>query len=304
MILHTENHVIPAKAGIYSKWIPALFLFIVILFTNLCLAMPPPKPFPPFHIMGNLYYVGTDDLASYLIVTSKGNILINSDLQSTVPMIKANIEKLGFKFSDIKILLISHAHYDHAGGSKLIKEETHATYMVMDADVPVIESGGKSDFAYANKLKVHFPPTTVDKILHDGDQVKLGGTILTAHLTPGHTPGCTTWTMIVTDHGRAYHVVILGSENVNGEYKLVNNTQYPTIAKDYEQSFKTLKSLPCDIFLGAHGGFFNLKEKYPLLTNQFNPFIDPLGYKKYIAKKERAFYKKLNKQRVIPAKAH
>ena len=273
------------------------FLLFAMLLPSLCFAMAPPKSFPPFKIIGNLYYVGQDDLASYLIVTPKGNILINSNIESTVPMIKASVEKLGFKFSDIKILLISHAHYDHAGGSRLIKQETHAKYMVMDADVPVIESGGKLDFAYANNPKKHFPPTKVDKILHDNDEVTLGGISLTAHLTAGHTPGCTTWTMTVMDHGKSYHVVIIGSENVNGEYKLINNPSYPTIAKDYERSFKTLKSLPCDIFLGAHGVFFNLKEKYPLLNKQNNPFIDPLGYKKYIAKKQHAFYRRLNRQR-------
>lgn len=274
-----------------------LFFTLILSLPNLGFSMSAPKPFPPFRIMGNLYYVGTDDLASYLIVTPKGNILINSDLESTVPMIKANVAKLGFNFSDIKILLISHAHYDHAGGSLLIKQETHAKYMVMDADVPTIESGGKTDFAYANKTKVHFAPTTVDKVLHDGDQVKLGGTILTAHLTAGHTPGCTAWTMTLTDHGKLYHVVIVGSETVNGEYKLVNNSRYPNIAQDYEHTFKTLKSLPCEVFLGAHGRFFNLKQKYPLLTNQVNPFIDPAGYKKYVARKERAFYKKLNREK-------
>jgi|SRR5579872_1062411 len=275
-----------------------ILLIIAILFSlnNFCFAYPVSKSFPPFHIIGNLYYVGTDDLASYLIVTPKGNILINSDLPADPPMIKANIEKLGFNYSDTKILLISHAHFDHAGGSQLIKQQTHAKYEVMDADVPVIESGGTSDFRYANDVNAHFPPCKVDKILHDGDQVKLGGSVLTAHLTGGHTPGCTTWTMTVIDHGKSYHVVIVGSLNVNPGYKLINNVAYPTIAKDYEQAFRVSKSLPCDIFLGAHGRFFHLKEKYALLKEGGNPFVDPEGYKKYIALKEKIFYKKLKKQ--------
>ncbi len=277
-----------------------ILLVLLMIFYNLCFAYPMLHPFPPFRIMGNLYYVGTDDLASYLIVTSKGNILINSDLEANVPMIKASVEKLGFKFSDTKILLISHAHFDHAAGSQLIKQQTHAKYMVMDADVALVESGGKSDFHYANDTSTYFQPSKVDKVLHDGDRVELGGTILTAHLTSGHTPGCTTWTMQVSDHGKLYHVVFLGSLNVNPGYKLVNNKTYPGIAMDYEHAIKVAKSLPCDIFLGAHAGYFDLKKKYTLLnTSSVNPFIDPAGYKKHVEQKEHEFYKELENQNAI-----
>jgi metallo-beta-lactamase class B len=272
---------------------------IMILTTNLCFAepYPMPNPFPPFQIAGNLYYIGTDDLASYLIVTPKGNILINSDLEANVPMIKDSIEKLGFKYSDTKVLLISHAHLDHAAGSQLIKQETGAKYIVMDSDVSLIQSGGKTDFHYANDHDMYFPPSTVDKVIHDGDKVKLGGTELTAHLTPGHTKGCTTWTMQVIDHGKPYQVVIVGSLNVNPGYKLVHNTRYPHIAEDYKHAIKVLKSLPCDIFLGAHAMYFDLQKKYSLLNSSANnPFIDPVGYKKHIAQKEQEFDKELRKQ--------
>lgn len=239
----------------------------------------------------------TDDLASYLIVTPKGNILINSSLEETVPMLKASIEKLGFKYSDTKILLISHAHIDHAAGSHLIQQQTKAKYMVMDADVPLIQSGGKTDFIYANDVTLHFPPTTVDKVLHDGEQVKLGGSVITAHLTPGHTKGCTTWTMQLMDHGKQYHVVILGSLGINPGYKLVHNKTYPNIARDYEHAIAVLKSLPCDIFLAAHAEIFDLKKKYALLNaSAANPFIDPVGYQKSVARGEKAFYKELKKQ--------
>ncbi len=278
------------------KKIVALFAMIM-LWHHVCFAYPIPNSFPPFHIAGNLYYVGTDDLASYLIVTSKGNILINSDLEANVKMIKASIEKLGFKFSDTKILLISHAHIDHAAGSELIKQQTKAEYMVMDADVPLVQSGGKSDFYYANDSAMYFRPSTVDKVLHDGDQVKLDETVLTAHLTPGHTKGCTSWTMQVTDHGKPYQVVIVGSLNVNPGYQLVHNKNYPAIAQDYEHAINVLKSLPCDIFLGAHAVYFDLKKKYALLNSSVtNPFIDPIGYKKHIAQKEWEFYQELKKQ--------
>lgn len=271
---------------------------LMMLFSHLIFAYPMPNPFPPFHIAGNLYYVGTDDLASYLIVTPEGNILINSDLEANVPMIKASIEQLGFKFSDTKVLLISHAHFDHAAGSKLIKQQTKAKYMVMDKDVPIVQSGGRADFYYADDASMYFPPTTVDKILHDGEQVRLGGTILTAHLTPGHTKGCTTWTMQLHDHGKQYDVVFVGSLNVNPGYNLIHNKTYPHIAQDYEHAINVLKSLHCDIFLGAHAGYFNLKTKYALLNkNDVNPFIDPLGYKNHIDTKEKEYFMELSKQK-------
>jgi metallo-beta-lactamase class B len=160
------------------------------------------EPFPPFRIAGNLYYVGSRGLASYLIATPEGNILINSDLEANVPMISASIEKLGFHFADTKILLISHAHWDHDAGSATIMRMTGAKYTVMDADVSVVESGGKTDFQYGKTASSLYPPAKVDRVLHDGDEVKLGGTVLVAHLTPGHTKGCTTWTMKVADGGK------------------------------------------------------------------------------------------------------
>ena len=256
------------------------------------------EPFPPFRIAGNLYYVGSRGLASYLIATPEGNILINSSFDANVPMIKTSIEKLGFKFSDTKILLISHAHGDHDAGSAMIKESTGATYMVMDGDVPSVESGGKIDPVHGVRASASYTPTKVDRVLHDRDTVKLGGTVLVAHLTPGHTKGCTTWTMRVKEGSKTYNVVIIGSPNVNQGYKLVNNPAYPRIAQDYERMWRVLKSLPCDIFLGAHGDYFGLEEKYPRMKEGSpNPFIDPDGYKKYVAEKEKAFYAELAKQK-------
>jgi metallo-beta-lactamase class B len=183
--------------------IPLVFrvLILVLAAAGSVLAQANPdwtEPFPPFHIAGNLYYVGSKGLANYLVTTPKGNILINSDLEANVPMIEASIEKLGFKFKDTRILLISHAHWDHDAGSAVIKEMTGAKYMVMDADVPVVQSGGKTDFEYGNNPSTLYRPAKVERILHDGDEVKLGDTVLVAHLTPGHTKGCTTWTMKVT----------------------------------------------------------------------------------------------------------
>jgi metallo-beta-lactamase class B len=256
------------------------------------------EPFPPFRIAGNLYYVGSKGLANYLITTSQGHVLINSDLEANVPLIRASVEKLGFKFTDIKILLISHAHWDHSAGSATIKALTGAKHMVMDADVSVVESGGKTDFQYGNVPTSLYPPTKVDRVLHDGDEVKLGDAVLVAHLTPGHTKGCTTWTMNVQEARRTYNVVIIGSPNVNPGYRLVNNASYPQIAADYERMFRVLKSLPCDIFLGGHGAEFDLEAKYSRLKEgALTSFVDPEGYKKYVADRERAFRTELARQR-------
>jgi metallo-beta-lactamase class B len=256
------------------------------------------EPFPPFRIAGNLYYVGSKGLANYLITTPQGHILINSDLEASVPLIRASVEKLGLKFTDIRVLLISHAHWDHDAGSAAVKKLTGAKYMVMDADVPVVESGGKADFQYGSQPASLYPPTKVDRVLHDGDEVKLGGVTLVAHLTPGHTKGCTTWTTKVDEAGKAYDVVIVGSPNVNEGYKLVGNSSYPGIASDYERTFQVLKSLPVDIFLGAHGDYFDLKTKYARWKEgAVTPFIDPAGYRAYVTDREEAFRTELAKQK-------
>ena len=255
------------------------------------------EPFPPFRIAGNLYYVGSKGLATYLITSPQGHILINSDLEANVPLIEASITKLGFKISDVKVLLISHAHWDHDAGSAKIKALTGATYMVMDGDVPVVESGGKADFHYGGNTEMAYPPVHVDRVLHDGDTVKLGDVVLVAHLTPGHTKGCTTWTLVVRDGGKALNAVIIGSPNVNAGYKLVDNAKYPAIASDYERGFRVLKALPCDLFLGAHGAYFGLGAKYARMNEgATDAFVDPAGCARFIAEKEAAFRSELAKQ--------
>src|ERR1700733_11474991 len=236
---------------------------------------------PGFKIAGNLYYVGTADLAVYLINTPKGNILINSDYVQDLPLIKKSIEQLGFKYSDTKIILISHAHGDHDEGTGLIKKETGAKLMVMDADVPAEESTAPGR-----------PGAHVDRALHDGATVELGGSKLVAHLTPGHTKGCTTWTIQERDNGRTLNAVIIGSPNVNPGYILVGNKDYPGIADDYVKTFAVLKGLPCDIFLGAHGAYFGMKAKYQKMqAGDANALIDPDGYKAYVAERDDTFRK-------------
>jgi len=256
------------------------------------------EPFPAHRIAGNLYYAGSRGLASYLITTPEGHILINSSLESSVPLIEASIAKLGFHLSDVKILLVSHAHWDHNAGSAAIKERTGAKYMVMEPDVPVTEDGGKSDFFYGDSPESRYRPAKVDRVLHDGEEVKLGGSVLTAHLTAGHTKGCTTWTMKVSEGGKTYDVVIVGSPNVNAGFRLVNNAKYPRIAEDYARTFEVLRSLHCDIFLGAHGDYYGLENKFRRYAAEGpRVFLDPDGYRAYVAEREKAFRQEWERQK-------
>jgi metallo-beta-lactamase class B len=245
------------------------------------------KPFPPHKVIGNVYYVGSESLATFLVTTPQGHILINSDFEATVPVIRSGVEKLGFKFTDVKILVGSHAHGDHMEGDALVKELTAAQVVAMEQDVPALRL-----------MKPGNKPHPIDRVIKDGEEVKLGGTTLVAHLTPGHTKGCTTWTLKTQEAGKTYDVVIVCSVGVNPGYVLVGNKDYPQIAEDYVRSFKILRSLPCDVFLGAHGNFYNLAEKYPKLAEgKSNPFIDPAGYRAYIDTMEKNFNARLAEQK-------
>ena len=274
----------------------SLLLILSFLFCFNTLAEQPSawmEPFPPHKIAGNLYYVGSKDLASYLIATPEGHILINSSFEESVPLIRASIEKLGFKLADVKILLISHAHSDHCAGSAAIIEQTKAQHFVMEQDADAVESGG----AKKSRLKADYTQFTrakVDRRLKDGDEVKLGGSTLIANLTPGHTRGCTTWTMKVD----GLNAVIIGSPNVNPGYILVGNNDYPAIATDYERTFRFLKAQPVDLFLGAHGGYYDMNAKHTrfLVTGGNNPFIDPEVYHRYVTGREKVFLAELVQQ--------
>jgi metallo-beta-lactamase class B len=244
------------------------------------------REFPGFRVASNLYYVGTADLAVYLIATPKGHILINSDYKQDLPLIKKSIEQLGFAYKDIEVILISHAHGDHDEGVGAIARETGAKLMVMEGDVAEVQSAAPGR-----------PGARVDRVLHDGDTVELGGSKLVARLTAGHTRGCTTWTMKLEEGGRVLNAVIIGSPNVNPGYVLVGNKEYPNIADDYKKTFARLESLPHDIFLGAHGAYFSMLSKHPKLKpGSANPFIDPEGYDAYVADRKAAFQKELERQ--------
>ena len=260
-------------------------------------------PITPFRIADNLYYVGSRDLATYLIVTPAGDILINSGLTTSPKLIVKSIAQLGFRITDVKILLISHAHFDHDAGSAELLRLSHAKYMVMEGDVANVRSGGATDFAYPGD---RYPAAKVDRILHDGDQVSLGGVVLTAHKTAGHTQGCTTWTFKAVSGGKPRDVVIVGSWNVNGSFRLVDRpghpASYPGIADDYERGFAVLQGLPCDIFLGAHGGYFNMLDKLRRAQAGAGDavWIDPDGYRQALAEKKQSFEAELKKQQDQP----
>ena len=259
------------------------------------------EPVKPFKIVGNVYYVGAKEVASFLIVTPQGHILLDTGFLETVPQIKQNVAQLGFRFEDIKILINSHAHADHAGGFASVKKElTSARLMVSEGDAPLLARGGKNDPNFGDRFL--FQPVKADRILHDGDTVQLGGVTMTARLTPGHTPGCTTWTMKVREGSKTYDVVFYGSTTIPG-FKLVGNTNYPNIVDDFERSFRILKTLPCDIFLAPHGSFFLLEEKIKRLAKDpsSNPFIDNNGYTRIIERTEREFRAELKRQQSAPS---
>jgi metallo-beta-lactamase class B len=261
-------------------------------------------PLPPFRIAGNLYYVGSRDLASYLVTTPQGHILINSNLVTSPPQIRASVEKLGFHFREIRILLLSQAHYDHAAGAAAVLKDTGAKYMVMEGDARDVESGGKTNFQFGHRKDMQFPAAKVDRVLRDGDTVRLGETVLTAHKTAGHTVGCTSWSMVCQENSTRHNAVIVGGPTVLDSYNLVDDKLYPNMANDFATGFRTLKSLPCDLFLGAHGEYFGLLQKYRRWqSGDKNAFLDPAGYQAYIAERQQAFETELERQRNVRRKA-
>jgi len=241
------------------------------------------KPFPPHKIVGNVYFVGTEILASFLITTPQGHILINSGFEETVPALRNAVEKLGFQFSDIKVVLGSHAHDDHMQGDSLVKQLTGAQVLAMEQDVAALR-----------RMRPGNKEHPIDRVLRDRDQVQLGGTILTAMLTPGHTSGNTTWLLKAEEGGKSYNVVILGGQGATGT---LYNASGPTIAtEEFKRSFPLLRSIPCDVPLGSHAAMFNMLEKYPKVGKGPNPYIDPAGYFEELDARERVFNQRLIEQ--------
>jgi metallo-beta-lactamase class B len=249
----------------------------------------------PFRIIANIYYVGFSNVGAILITSPQGHILIDSGFEETVPWLRANIEQLGFKSTDIKCLLSSHAHTDHVGGHARMKELTGASLLISDGDGPVLADGGRSD--YRSDGRQLWRPVRADGKVVSGTEVQVGTVTLKAHLTPGHTKGNTTWTTVVEEGGRRYDVCFAASMRLN-RVPLVGNTKYPEVADAYVQSFETLKKLSCDVFIASHSHYYDLENKRKRLKDGAtpNPFIDPAGFRAYIADFEKAFREQLAKE--------
>ena len=256
------------------------------------------KPFPPFKILGNIYWVGTWDLSTYLIATPQGNILINSGLLQTVPQIKAGVEKLGFKLSDTKILMATHGHWDHVAGLAELKKMTGAKMIMSEPDAELLVSGGKTDFRFGDTLESRFEPVKVDQKLKDGDKVTLGGTELTAHLHAGHTKGATSFTLDVREGAKTYRVGIVNMGSINPGVKVAAMPKFPGIAQAYARTFHDQKEMKIDVWLSSHAGQFKLHEKYKP-GDAYNPerFVDPQGFQGAVDRLEKLYRDQLAQER-------
>ena len=253
------------------------------------------KPAPPHRVIGNVYYVGTSELAVFVVTTPRGHILMDAAFDQSVPMIKSGMKALGLRYQDIKVLLSSQAHFDHVAGLARVKRETGARLEAMAADAPLLESGGRGDFRFGDELT--FPPVKVDRRLNDGDRVELGGVTITAHLTPGHTMGATTFTTTVEEAGKQYDVVFATSLSVNPGTKLRDNPKYPAILSDWEKTFRFMKSLQPDVWVSGHAGFFDMAGKAARAGQHPNPYIDPVGYRRYVDSAEDRIRKLLSAEK-------
>jgi metallo-beta-lactamase class B len=250
--------------------------------------------YPPVRIVGSLYYVGTRDLASYLIATDVGHILINSGYASSVPMIRDNVENLGFDFEDIEIISTAHAHNDHVGGLGEIKRLTGAETHMHEGDLPILVSGGDDDYRYPGGRGALFEPIEVDHVLQDGDTIELGGSVLTVHLHAGHTKGAISFSFTVEEAGTSYDVLIANMGTVNDSVNLTYMPGYPEIVDDYERTFAAQKAMSPDIWVASHAGQFDMHDKYqPGMEYSPNNFLDPDGWHRKVAEYEAAFRERI-----------
>jgi metallo-beta-lactamase class B len=266
-----------------------LFLFVVCILHGVLVAQTAQslisnpewvRAFPPFRMIGNIYWIGTYDLSTYLITTPQGHIVINTGLAQTVGQIAANVKQLGFKVEDIKILTATHGHFDHVAGLAQLKSLTKAQTVMSEQDAPLLESGGKTDFRWGADPDANFEPVKVDRTLKDGDTIKLGGVVLTAHHHPGHTKGATSFTLNVTEGGKTYRVGIMNMGSINPGVTLRGMPTYPTIGDDYARTFREQKALTIDVFLASHASQFRMHDKYkPGDAYQVDRFVDPAGYR-------------------------
>lgn len=244
-------------------------------------------PATPHRVVGNIYYVGTTELSTFLVTTPAGHILLDPSFDETVPIIRDGIRALGFRYEDVRVLLNSQAHYDHAAGLARVKRETGARVEAMGEDAALLEAGGTGDFRFGNELA--FPPVVVDRVLRDGDRIELGGATLVARHTPGHTKGATTFTTTAEEGGRRYQVVFATSVTVNPGTALVGNAKYPQIVRDWEKTYRVLRELRPDVWLSQHGGAFDMARKSARAGAEPNPYVDPDGYRRYVDRGEQRF---------------
>ncbi|MDQ8731822.1 subclass B3 metallo-beta-lactamase [Bradyrhizobium sp. LHD-71] len=253
-------------------------------------------PTEPFRVIDNVYYVGTAGLSSFLVTSPDGHVLIDTGLPEATPLIKTNIDKLGFKLADIKVLLNTHAHLDHTGGLAELKKETGAQMVSSAADKPLLEGGyypGRE-----NDAELKFPPVKVDRIVGDGEKVTVGKLTLVAHMTPGHSPGCTTWTTVTREKRWNHTVVFFCSATVAANRLVGSNVTYPGIVEDYRKTFAKAKGIFADVFLAPHPEMFKMDEKRPQIgRSAFNPFIKAAEFHAFIRDAEKAFDEGLAKQK-------
>jgi metallo-beta-lactamase class B len=256
------------------------------------------RPFPPFRIVGNIYWVGSYDLATYLITTPQGHILINTGVGDTAKQIKASVEQLGFKIEDVKILTATHGHFDHVAGMAELKRMTKARLLVSEPDKELLESGGKADFRFGDTPGARFEPATVDGTFKDSDTISLGGTVLTAHHHPGHTKGATSFTLNVQDSGKTYRVVIANMGSINPGVTVSGMPKYPGIGEDYARTFKAQKDMQIDVWLASHAAQFKMHDKYKP-GDPYNPdrFVDPKGFKAAVEQLEKTYQEQLARER-------
>jgi len=254
------------------------------------------QPFAPFHIAGNLYYVGARGVSAFLITTPKGDVLLDGGLEETASQVEKNVVKLGFRMADVRYLLNSHAHYDHCGGLAELQRASGAAMVVSRPDAATLSSGHQLSYG-KGQSESNFPAVKVSRVVNDGGTVSLGGTTLTAHITPGHTKGCTTWSMPVAENGKTYQVVFYCSTTVAGN-QLIGNPKYPGIVADYRHSFAVLKNLRADIFLAPHPEFFDMEKKVAQKKlGGPNPFVDPAEMSAFVAQSEKDFNEELQHQK-------
>jgi len=271
--------------------------FLALTFAGSAQAYDIPKEWTaaqkPFRVIGNTYYVGTQELAAYLIVSPRGDVLIDGTMAQNAPLIEQNIRSLGFKLSDVKLILNTHAHFDHAAGIAQLKKDTGAAFDASAGDKPILERGYITFGPTAND---HFPAVKVDHVVADGETLRAGDVAITAHLTPGHTPGCTSWTWNETEGGKTYSVIDVCSLTVAGN-PLVNNTAYPQIVSDYRASIAKLKAMHADVFLAPHASFYDPQKKLAAYkAGDPNPFVDPTALQHFVTACETAFDKELARQ--------